>query len=93
MFIAVMMLLFNIEIKRMIGTATLAMLFSASSGSLAYLSAGRIDLIAGVVIGITALISGYYFAKLANKMKASYIYMFLGNVFVLTSISELFKVL
>ncbi|BFH72952.1 sulfite exporter TauE/SafE family protein [Sulfurisphaera javensis] len=93
MFIAVMMLLFNIEIKRMIGTATLAMLFSATSGSLAYLSAGRIDLIAGVVIGITALISGYYFAKLANKMKASYIYMFLGSVFVLTSISELFKVL
>ncbi|GAA5418611.1 sulfite exporter TauE/SafE family protein [Sulfurisphaera tokodaii] len=93
MFIAVMMLLFSIDIKRMIGTATLAMLFSAISGTTAYISAGRIDIIAGIIIGITALISGYYFAKIANKMHPAHIYMFLGSVFVATSISELFKVL
>lgn len=93
MFIAVMMLLFSIDIKRMIGTATFAMLFSASSGTLAYFSANKIDLIAGAIIGITALTSGYYFARIANKMKPKYIYMFLGSVFVLTSISEFLKVL
>lgn len=92
MFIAVMMLLFSIDIKRMIGTATLAMLFSAVSGSTAYIMAGRADLIASIVIGIIALLSGYYFAKLANKMNSKYIYMFLGSVFVITSISELLKV-
>ncbi|AWR97937.1 TSUP family transporter [Acidianus sulfidivorans JP7] len=91
MFIAVMMLLFSIDVKRMIGTATLAMLLSATSGASAYLIAGRTDIIASVVIGATALISGYYFAKLANKMNPAYIYMFLGSVFVITSISEFFK--
>jgi Predicted permeases len=93
MFIAVMMLLFSIDVKRMIGTATLAMLFSAISGATAYAISGRSDIIASVIIGLTALVSGYYFAKLANKMRPSYIYMFLGSVFVVTSVSELFKVI
>jgi len=93
MFIAVMMLLFSIDIKRMIGTATLAMLLSATSGTTAYIMAGRTDIFASVVIGLIALISGYYFAKIANKMASKYIYMFLGSVFVITSISELLKVI
>lgn len=41
MFIAVMMLLFSIDIKRMIGTATLAMFLSATSGATAYIMAGE----------------------------------------------------
>jgi uncharacterized membrane protein YfcA len=93
MFIAVMMLLFSIDVKKMIGTATLAMLLSAISGASAYTIAGRVDIIASLSIGITALISGYFFAKLANKMKPSSIYMFLGSVFVITSISELFRII
>jgi uncharacterized membrane protein YfcA len=94
MFIAVMMLLFPfMDIKRMIGSATLAMLFSATSGSIAYIIAGKADVIASLIIGLIALISGYFFAKIANMMKSSQIYMFLGSVFVLTSISEIFRVL
>ena len=93
MFIAVMMLLFSIDIKRMIGTATLAMLLSATSGTTAYIMAGRTDIFASVIIGLVALASGYYFAKIANKMASKYIYMFLGSVFVITSISELLKVI
>jgi len=94
MFIAVMMLLFPfIDIKRMIGSATLAMLFSATSGSIAYIIAGKADVIASLIIGLIALISGYFFAKIANMMKSSQIYMFLGSVFVLTSISEIIRVL
>ncbi|MFP3202256.1 MAG: sulfite exporter TauE/SafE family protein [Sulfolobus sp.] len=94
MFIAVMMLLFPfMDIKRMIGSATLAMLFSATSGSIAYIVAGKADVIASLIIGLIALISGYFFAKIANMMKSSQIYMFLGSVFVLTSISEIIRVL
>jgi uncharacterized membrane protein YfcA len=94
MFIAVMMLLFPfMDIKRMIGSATLAMLFSATSGSIAYIIAGKADVIASLIIGLIALISGYFFAKIANMMKSSQIYMFLGSVFVLTSISEIIRVL
>ncbi|MFP3065244.1 MAG: sulfite exporter TauE/SafE family protein [Sulfolobus sp.] len=94
MFIAVMMLLFPfMDIKRMIGSATLAMLFSATSGSIAYITAGKADVIASLIIGLIALISGYFFAKIANMMKSSQIYMFLGSVFVLTSVSEIIRVL
>ncbi|MBP1357716.1 MAG: sulfite exporter TauE/SafE family protein, partial [Sulfolobus sp.] len=93
MFIAVMMLLFSVDIKKMIGTATLAMFFSAISGSSAYILAGKADVLASTVIGIIALFSGYYFAKLANRMNSKYIYIFLGSVFILTSLSELLKVI
>jgi len=93
MFIAVMMLLFSIDVKRMIGTATLAMLLSAISGATAYSFAGKVDMMASLIIGITALVSGYFFARLANKMRPSTIYIFLGSVFVITSISELFRII
>lgn len=94
MFIAVMMLLFPfMDVKKMIGSATLAMLFSATSGSIAYIFAGRADVIASLIIGFVALVSGYFFAKIANAMKSSQIYMFLGSVFVLTSVSEIIRVL
>lgn len=55
MFIAVMMLLFSMDVKRMIGTATLAMLLSALSGGVAYSMAGRVDVLGSVVIGVSAL--------------------------------------
>jgi len=50
-------------------------------------------MMASLTIGITALISGYFFARLANKMRPSTIYIFLGSVFVITSISELFRII
>ncbi|MCG3109490.1 hypothetical protein L3N51_01782 [Metallosphaera sp. J1] len=93
MFIAVMMILFSMDVKKMIGTATLAMLLSALSGGLAYSLADRVNLLASLVIGITALISGYFFARLANGMKPSHMYMFLGSVFVITSLSEVLRII
>ena len=93
MFIAVMMLLFSIDVKKMVGTATLAMFLSATSGATAYIIARRIDIFASVIIGLVSLTSGYYFAKIANKMASKYIYIFLGSVFLTTSVSELLKVI
>ncbi|QKR00786.1 sulfite exporter TauE/SafE family protein [Metallosphaera tengchongensis] len=93
MFIAVMMLLFSVDVKKMVGTATLAMLLSATSGSIAYLSLGRIDLLASAIIGVTALTSGYFFARIANRMRPSVMYSFLGSVFVITVVSELARVI
>ncbi|ABP95261.1 protein of unknown function DUF81 [Metallosphaera sedula] len=91
MFIAVMMMLFSMDVRRMIGTATLAMLLSAVSGGVSYAIAGRIDELASIVIGVTALVSGYFFARLANGMRSCHIYLFLGSVFVITSVSEVLK--
>lgn len=93
MFVAVMMLLFSIDIKKMIGTATLAMLLSALSGVSAYIIAGKTDVIASLIIGLTALISGYLFARVANAMKSSIIYALLGSVFTLVSITTILRIL
>lgn len=93
MFVAVMMLLFSIDIKKMIGTATLAMLLSALSGVSAYIIAGKTDVIASLIIGLTALISGYLFARVANAMKPSIIYALLGSVFTLVSITTILRIL
>lgn len=94
MFIAVMIILFSTMcIKKMIGTATLAMLFSATSGAIDYFTVGLLNLVDSIIIGFTALIIGYFFASLANKMKPSVIYLFLGSTFVLTTISEIVKII
>lgn len=93
MFVAVMMLLFSIDIKKMIGTATLAMLLSALSGASAYIIAGKTDVIASLIIGLTALVSGYLFARVANAMKSSMIYALLGSVFALVSITTILRIL
>lgn len=94
MFIAVMMILEpGLPIKRMIGTATLGMMMSAISGAAAYIYTGVIDIYASIVIGLIALVSGYFFAKLANKANPRYIYAFLGAVFVVTAISEGLKII
>jgi uncharacterized membrane protein YfcA len=93
MFVAVMMLLFSIDIKKMIGTATLTMLLSALSGASAYIIAGKTDVIASLIIGLTALVSGYLFARVANAMKSSMIYALLGSVFTLVSITTILRIL
>jgi|GEM_PF-157408 len=93
MFVAVMMLLFSIDIKKMIGTATLAMLLSALSGASAYIIAGKTDVIASLIIGLTALVSGYLFARVANAMKSFMIYALLGSVFTLVSITTILRIL
>ncbi len=88
MFIAVMMILYSMDPKTMVGTATLAMFVSAVSGTAGYLVLNSVDLVGGFIIGIVSLVSGFYFAKKALKMKDSTIYYFLGSVFLVVSLLE-----
>ncbi len=91
-FIAIIMIFFSINIKKMIGTATLAMFMSAVSGAGAYLSSGRVDIVAALIIGMITLPLGYYFAKLAQNMRHSIMYIILGSAFMVTAISEMLKI-
>lgn len=94
MFIAVMMYLFRgMEVKKMVGTATLAMFLSAGSGASAYVISGTVDIEAAFIIGIVGLISGYVFGRKANELKPRTIYLFLGSVFVLVAFSEFLRAL
>ncbi len=92
-FIAIMMLLFSINVKKMIGTATLSMFLSAISGMFAYISANQVNLMISIVIGLSSLTSGYFFARLANKLCPSLIYTFLGSVFLIVSITEILRII
>ena len=93
MFIGITMILFSISAQEMVGTATLAMLFSALSGAAGYAYFGRIDYFASVVIGITSLASGYGFSILAHKVSERTIYVAIGLVFVIVVIAESLKVI
>ncbi|MHB8358435.1 MAG: sulfite exporter TauE/SafE family protein [Thermoplasmataceae archaeon] len=93
MFIAVMMILYTMDPKTMVGTATLSMFVSAISGTAGYVVLNSIDLIGGIIIGSASLVSGFYFAKKALGMKDSTIYYFLGSVFLAVSILESITIL
>ncbi len=92
LFIFIIILLFTMKVQNMVGTATLAMFISASSGAFGYYRIGHIDYIAAILIGAVALISGYYFSILAHKLDQKYIYRFLGVIFILVIIGEIFKI-
>lgn len=92
MFIAVMMLLYSLDAKTMVGTATLSMFVSALSGTAVYFIINDIDLIGGIIIGLVSLVSGLYFAKRALGMKDKTIYYFLGTVFIIVALLETIKI-
>ena len=92
LFIFIIILLFTMDAQNMVGTATLAMFISASSGAFGYYRIGHIYYVAAILIGIVALGSGYYFSILAHKLDQKYIYRFLGVIFVLVVVSELFRI-
>jgi uncharacterized membrane protein YfcA len=92
LFIFIIMIFFSMKAQNMVGTATLAMFLSALSGSIGYFRIGHIDFLAAILIGIVALISGYYFSILAHKLDQKYIYRFLGAVFIIVVISEIVKI-
>jgi len=93
MFLSALMLLFPMDVKRLIGTATLTMFFTALSGSLAYLKLGLLPLNDALVTAFTSLIVGYFVSRQTLKLKPSTIYAALGVTFVLTTISTVYRLL
>jgi hypothetical protein len=93
MFIAVMMLLYSLDAKTMVGTATLSMFISALSGTTGYFILNSVDIVGGLIIGVVSLVSGLYFAKRALGMKDKTIYYFLGAVFIIVALLETVKLL
>ncbi|AAT43107.1 sulfite exporter TauE/SafE family protein [Picrophilus oshimae] len=92
MFVFITMLLFNISAQKMVGTATLAMLFSALSGVGGYIRIGHIDFLYSIIIGGIALISGYYFSVFAHRIDEKYIYRSLSFIFMAVIITESIKI-
>ena len=93
MFIGITMLLFTVPAQKMVGTATLAMFFSAFSGTVGYASLGLIDFAAAAIIGVASLASGIGFSYLAHRTSEKGIYAAIGTVFIVVIFVELFKII
>lgn len=93
MFIGIAMLLFSLTAQEMVGTATMAMLFSAFSGVAGYAFYGRIDYLDAIIIGMSSLISGFAFSFMAHRLPEKAIFGATGTVFITVIIIEIFKII
>ncbi|WP_337860650.1 sulfite exporter TauE/SafE family protein [Ferroplasma sp.] len=89
MFLIISLIVLKLDIKTAVGTATFSMTISALSGSLGYLVFGKILLFASVIIGVVSIISGYYFAKIGNRLKPENTRKILGITFILIGAVQL----
>ncbi len=89
MFLMISILILKLDIKTAVGTATFAMIISALSGSIGYLVAGNIILIAAIIIGGISIFSGFLFSKMGNKMRPETTYTVLGTIFILIGIAQI----
>jgi uncharacterized membrane protein YfcA len=90
MFTAVLTATTDMPIKKAVGTATMAMFISALSGALAYAYLGYVSSTA-VPMGLVALVSGYFFARLARKLNTRAIYVALAALFISIAIASALK--
>jgi len=92
-FTGIAALLFPIGAQGIVGTATLAMVLSALSGVAGYAYLGRVDYAYSVVIGLTSLVSGYFFSRFANEVSEKKIYLSMGIVFIAVGGMEMLKIM
>jgi uncharacterized membrane protein YfcA len=81
----------DMPIRKVVGTAMAAMALSALSGALAYIYLGVTDVVAAIVVGISALLGGYVAARLAHRVSQRHIYTALAVLFVAVAVLELAK--
>lgn len=67
MFLIVLIFILGYEMKIAIGTSTLIMAITATSGAIGYFMQGYLDIFAALIIGLATLISGRFGAKAANQ--------------------------
>ncbi len=67
MFLITLLIVFNLPLRRAVGTSTLIMMVTASSGALGYLVRGYLSLSYGGAAGIGAVLGASAAAKVANE--------------------------
>ena len=93
MFLSTLMILFSMDVKELIGTATLTMFFTALSGSVAFIGLGLLPLGDALTTALTSLVVGYFVSRMTLKLRPSLIYGALGVTFVLTTVSTVLRLL
>jgi len=69
------------------------MMLSALSGVAGYAYFGRVDYAYAIVIGLTSLVSGYFFSRFANEVSEKKVYLSMGIIFIALGVMEMLKMM
>ncbi len=86
----VLVYILDYPIHTAIGTATALMAVSAISGVTGYALNGSIMWLQGIVIGLAAMASGFYFSKVANRASEKALNVMVGAIFILIGVAMFF---
>lgn len=93
MFAAVLSAVDDMPIRKTVGTAATAMALSATGGVVAYFYLGQFDLSTALIVGASALASGFAAARLAHIVRTRALYSALSVLFATTAVLEVLKAL
>lgn len=93
MFAVVISAISDMPIRKVVGTATAAMALSALGGATAYFYLGQLNIWVALVVGSSALVSGFAAARLAHKIHPRLVYLALSALFTIVAILELLRAL
>ena len=82
MILFALIFILKFPLHKAIGTSTLIMAITALSGAAGYAVHGEIDLVAGIVVGIGAILGGAASARLANTFSEQKLARVAGGFFV-----------
>ena len=86
----VLVYILDFPLHTALGTATLIMAITATSGVVGYSINGHVPWAEGAVIGLAAMLSGLFFTKVANRISEKALNRVVGSIFILVGIVMVF---
>jgi len=86
MILFALIFILKFPLHKAIGTSTFIMAITALSGAAGYAIHGEVDIFAGIVIGVGAIIGGFASARLANSFSEKKLAQVAGGFFVVLGI-------
>jgi hypothetical protein len=86
----VLVYILDFPLHMALGTATLIMAITATSGVVGYSINGHVPWAEGAVIGLAAMLSGLFFTKVANRISEKALNRVVGSIFILVGIVMVF---
>jgi len=86
MILLALILILKFPLHKAIGTSTLIMAMTALSGVFGYAIHGEIDFVAGIVVGLGAIVGGWLSARLANNFSEHRLGQVAGSFFILLGV-------
>lgn len=87
MILFVLILVLKFPMHKAIGTSTMIMAITALSGAIGYSVQGQIDIGAGVVVGLGAVVGGVASARLANTYSEQKLARVAGSIFMVLGVT------